>query len=44
MKTAQKIGFDLAAGVRQSVRELTARFPPVDLRKISVATAATIPF
>jgi hypothetical protein len=36
-------GFDMAARVRQGVRELTARFPPVDLRKIELAPAAIIP-
>jgi hypothetical protein len=29
------MGFDTTAGVRQHVHELTARFPPFDLRKIS---------
>jgi len=37
LKTAQKIGFDTAGRLRQSVVELTARFPPFDLRKISAS-------
>jgi hypothetical protein len=44
LKTAQKIRFDMAGRLRQSISELTARFPPVDLRKIWLAPAATIPF
>jgi hypothetical protein len=35
MESAQKIGFDTLPKVSQCVRELTARFPPFDLRKIS---------
>jgi hypothetical protein len=30
-------GFDMAARVRQNVHELTARFPPVEMRKISAS-------
>jgi len=37
LKTAQKIGFDTASRLRQSVVELTARFTPFDLRKISAS-------
>jgi hypothetical protein len=36
-KTARKIEFDTMLEVRQAVRELTARFPPVELRKISAS-------
>jgi hypothetical protein len=43
-KFARKMGFDTAGRLRHSIPELTARFPPFDLRKISANHGGTIPF
>jgi hypothetical protein len=44
LNAAPKIRFDMIRRLRQCVVELTARFPPFDLRKIVLAPAAIIPF